>query len=688
MIIIKKDTSKIEFKIFLSFFIIYIFFIHWVGWNEESRIALTEAIVKENKIEIDTYSNFTGDRAIYKGHYYSDKAPGTSFLASFVYLISPNVSKIKNEILISRPHLNTTVYTMYELPGKYLIFRILSIVFLSCLPGALIVVLIYKISIFFVKKPKYRLFLAFSFGLGSLLFPYSTVMFGNILATFFSFFAFFMILNILKKKMNKKYLLLSGLLLGFSIVVSYLTMFIFFGLILPLIVYKLSKKDLLCFILSVATGLSPLLVYNYIIFSDPFHLTMFNSDSKIFSGWNFEKNLISVIHCKLGGGAILFLPYRGIFFYTPFLLFCFVGFYFLYKKDKLLCKSLLFTFFLFLSFNTLYSYWFAGSSFGPRYMVSLIPFLSIPLGIFISNIQNKYFLIVLFFLIFLSSLHNFFGLSTFWEGAIYRYYNKNTKAKINWSVKSFEVPANTIAFLNPIYEHYLPMFFKNGPRSRLLEYFLINEIPDIREFKSIPVEEVKILTLYPLGILVLKIPFLTLPILLLLLTFVWKKEVFRFFIFKKISIGLLLILFIMILFSSRLEFKNIVYDKNWYPVSLSFNQNIKERWMGKQASILFYSPERKKTNLILKIGTFYKPRELLIIINNNFSTRYLISSYNDTVIAQDVLLKKGENVIDLIALSGCDRPALLINASYDYRCLSFVIRNISISSLLNRRDSI
>ena len=77
--------SSREFKIFLCFFIIYAYFVHWVGWGENARFDLTRAVVEEGRLEIDSFFRNTGDRAFYMGHYYEDKPPGHPFLAVPVY---------------------------------------------------------------------------------------------------------------------------------------------------------------------------------------------------------------------------------------------------------------------------------------------------------------------------------------------------------------------------------------------------------------------------------------------------------------------------------------------------------------------------------------------------------------------------------------------------------------------------
>jgi hypothetical protein len=51
------------------------------GWNQNSRFALVRAIIERQTLQIDAYQLHTGDRAVWNGHYYSDKAPGQSLMA-------------------------------------------------------------------------------------------------------------------------------------------------------------------------------------------------------------------------------------------------------------------------------------------------------------------------------------------------------------------------------------------------------------------------------------------------------------------------------------------------------------------------------------------------------------------------------------------------------------------------------
>jgi hypothetical protein len=49
--------------------------------NVVSRIALAESITRHQQLTVDRYVQFTIDKAYRQGHFYSDKAPGLSFMA-------------------------------------------------------------------------------------------------------------------------------------------------------------------------------------------------------------------------------------------------------------------------------------------------------------------------------------------------------------------------------------------------------------------------------------------------------------------------------------------------------------------------------------------------------------------------------------------------------------------------------
>jgi hypothetical protein len=62
-------------------FFSFVYFYEGGGWNQNSRFDLLRAIVERHTLIIDAYHQNTQDKAHYRGHYYSEKAPGLVFLA-------------------------------------------------------------------------------------------------------------------------------------------------------------------------------------------------------------------------------------------------------------------------------------------------------------------------------------------------------------------------------------------------------------------------------------------------------------------------------------------------------------------------------------------------------------------------------------------------------------------------------
>ena len=65
----------------VALFLSYAYFYGAGGWNQNSRFAMIRAILERHTLQIDAYQLHTGDRAFWRGHYYTDKAPGASLVA-------------------------------------------------------------------------------------------------------------------------------------------------------------------------------------------------------------------------------------------------------------------------------------------------------------------------------------------------------------------------------------------------------------------------------------------------------------------------------------------------------------------------------------------------------------------------------------------------------------------------------
>jgi hypothetical protein len=77
----RRTNRKIAFLLGTVTFFSFIYFYEGGGWNQNSRFDLLRAIVERHTLQIDAYHENTQDKAHFRGHYYSDKAPGLVFLA-------------------------------------------------------------------------------------------------------------------------------------------------------------------------------------------------------------------------------------------------------------------------------------------------------------------------------------------------------------------------------------------------------------------------------------------------------------------------------------------------------------------------------------------------------------------------------------------------------------------------------
>ena len=101
MILLPRDSDQTErllitcaFALFLLTFLSYAFILNGGNsWNTNSRIALTLSIVERGELIIEPLQTLTGDKAFVAGHYVSDKAPGMSFTALPVVLLSDQFMK-------------------------------------------------------------------------------------------------------------------------------------------------------------------------------------------------------------------------------------------------------------------------------------------------------------------------------------------------------------------------------------------------------------------------------------------------------------------------------------------------------------------------------------------------------------------------------------------------------------------
>lgn len=494
---IKFIFSSIEFKIFLTFFLLYSFFTQWNDiWDFNSSFSLTRAIVEENKFEIDSYHNTTEVKSYYNEHYYTPISPGISFLTTWIYWIGKKF--------------NTSLLT----------YEFLMVVFSNSLFGALSTIVVFKILKFFTENEKHNLLTTLTYGLATSIFPYSLGFYVYIPAIFFLLMSFYFIL---REKLSHKNSIKNFLLCGIFFGIAYLTYPISILIIIPFFsyIFVINRKMTPFIVIGGLIGALPFFLYNYAIFG----YFQF-SPLKIFYYWVGKRaswELPEVNHLKILP-RVLFYPWNGLFFYYPVLLISFIGILIMCIEKRLEGFFILIIFLLVLYYVVTFSRWWGDFSFGPRRFLLITPFLILGLPSILKRIT-----LIIFYLLFIISLfNNFLGLQM-WTSL-------DTIPEINKfyldSVENFQI------IRNPLLQDYLPAFIKNGPRSLLFENLLFNKKVSIRFVeepnpksaliigsKFIEINKIKLVSLFPYFTISLKTPFLCLIPISVMIFLIWLNEI-------------------------------------------------------------------------------------------------------------------------------------------------------------------
>lgn len=81
------EHRRVVWVLALVVFASFAYFVPAPAWNQNSRFALTRALVERGTTIIDPDHETTGDKSFRDGHFYCDKAPGASWLAAIPYAL-------------------------------------------------------------------------------------------------------------------------------------------------------------------------------------------------------------------------------------------------------------------------------------------------------------------------------------------------------------------------------------------------------------------------------------------------------------------------------------------------------------------------------------------------------------------------------------------------------------------------
>jgi hypothetical protein len=350
----------------------------WAIWNNHS-FALGKIIQSltttctANPIQYKVGVLCSVDDFAYHGEYYTANAPGTSFLM-LPFSIAGFVAG-----------------GGFSLYGQPLVYS----EFLIALTNAIATVVVYKISKLYFRTTT-AIFLALSYAFSTISWPLATFLFQSDPSAAFDLIAAYFALRVTRSATGLssprlREVIFCGLALSVASTVDYLNailipIFIFYFIYILQKQSNLSfSKNFVIFLLAALAGIGAIAAYNYLSYGSP----LITGEQLYDNG----KNILSLFPQGLDYGLVLnlFSPYRGLFVYSPILILGLLGFYKMLRSNTY-DKEAIFFLAIFCGITFLYSKWYAldgGLSYGPRYIVSAIPFLLIPAGFVIEGSRHK-----------------------------------------------------------------------------------------------------------------------------------------------------------------------------------------------------------------------------------------------------------------------------------------------------------
>lgn len=352
----------------LAFFIIMlavfgsIFHTNPIG-NVFNRLSLSYAVVNNRSLNIDPYASTTVDEAYYNGHYYTSQAIGASIPAAGVLVAYRALTGDMN------PN-----------PSNHAPLYLITLLIVS-VPSALAAVLMLRYLSGFSGNTATALVPLAAIWLGSLIFPYSSLFYSYMPALLLCLAAFIMIENHAAAGVFPMPQLLStGLLISFSVFTSYDTFLIAVPLAVYLFVLLKRKSGFAFFILGALPALIMQLAYNKLCFGSPFSFGPMNVSNPEWSAGIRDTSYFLHLPRAAPLYKLLIMPGRGLLWISPFLFYCIPGFIYMFRAQEhrqraWLCLGVTA---LFLYFNSHFPDPSGGVSPGPRYMITALPFLLIP----------------------------------------------------------------------------------------------------------------------------------------------------------------------------------------------------------------------------------------------------------------------------------------------------------------------
>ena len=342
--------------LFAVFCIVYGYFFQGGGWNPNSHFDTIRAIVERRALDITPAAANTGDIAVHNRKTYSNKGPGFAVLGAPFYYVLYHVER--------KLGCDTNDYQTVNLNAHVLTFL------LSGLPGAILLLLLYRHFRNQAATIAESLCLAGAFGAGSLIFPYSGILMSHVLSTCI-LFATWQIVS--RPNVTRLQLAFAGLMCGIAVTVDTLSApaALLFSLY---VVLRRPFRDVLGFAVAASVIAALYFTYNKLTFG-----SIFTSNQTLEGGFQ-KKELVLCMLAAPDFERLYWLtvhPFRGLFYTCPVMLLALLSLPRKWRFREITLEAFvpIAIIFLYLAFNLTFNGWAGGWGIGPRYLIPVFPFL-------------------------------------------------------------------------------------------------------------------------------------------------------------------------------------------------------------------------------------------------------------------------------------------------------------------------
>jgi hypothetical protein len=342
---------RIAIALFVLAFVPYCYFYGGWGANQEVNFALTRAIVEARTFQVDDFTAHEGDIAAGAGgHIYSNKPPGLSILGAVPYKIQRAVER--------RAHITFRDYWRTN--------RMFTTIAICGACGALIAPVLYLYGRRMLGVRRWNAALAaIAIAFGTLVLPYSTMFFAHVPSALFLLLA----LTLLRSRP-----FWGGLAAGISTSCFFLSAPA--ALVLVVLAWRYAPRKAAIFVAGGVPIAIALAIDQWICFGSPFILPLQRSSSYTNQGLLFGVfGRIDWAHVW----AILVPEYRGLLFCSPILLLALYGGALMFRRFRAELIAIAAIAVIFILVIGSFNGWHGGAAFGPRYLVTIIPLLGIPM---------------------------------------------------------------------------------------------------------------------------------------------------------------------------------------------------------------------------------------------------------------------------------------------------------------------